>query len=66
MTSPRPYHVSDYVMVLYKGHVVEAGPPKDVIGDPAAYLYAASYRLDPMARGGPGLGLGGRRARGAR
>ncbi|KIT17045.1 ABC transporter ATP-binding protein [Jannaschia aquimarina] len=28
------YHVSDYVMVLYKGHVVEAGPPKDVIGDP--------------------------------
>ncbi|OAN73370.1 ABC transporter [Jannaschia sp. EhC01] len=28
------YHVSDYVMVLYKGHVVEAGPPKAVIGDP--------------------------------
>ncbi|MEM9707749.1 MAG: ABC transporter ATP-binding protein [Pseudomonadota bacterium] len=28
------YHVSDYVMVLYKGHVVEAGPPKSVIGDP--------------------------------
>jgi peptide/nickel transport system ATP-binding protein len=28
------YHVSDYVMVLYKGHVVEAGPPKEVIGDP--------------------------------
>ena len=28
------YHVSDYVMVLYRGHVVEAGPPKDVIGDP--------------------------------
>jgi len=28
------YHVSDYVMVLYHGHVVEAGPPKDVIGDP--------------------------------
>lgn len=28
------YHVSDYVMVLYKGHVVEAGPPGDVIGDP--------------------------------
>ncbi|MDJ0993372.1 MAG: ABC transporter ATP-binding protein [Dinoroseobacter sp.] len=28
------YHVSDYVMVLYKGHVVEAGPPHDVIGDP--------------------------------
>ena len=28
------YHVSDYVMVLYKGHVVEAGPPKQVIGDP--------------------------------
>jgi peptide/nickel transport system ATP-binding protein len=28
------YHVSDYVMVLYKGHVVEAGPPRDVIGDP--------------------------------
>ena len=28
------YHVSDYVMVLFKGHVVEAGPPRDVIGDP--------------------------------
>lgn len=28
------YHVSDYVMVLYKGHVVEAGPPKEVIGQP--------------------------------
>ncbi len=28
------YHVSDYVMVLYHGHVVEAGPPKEVIGDP--------------------------------
>ena len=28
------YHVSDYVMVLFKGHVVEAGPPKDVIGAP--------------------------------
>lgn len=28
------YHVSDYVMVLYKGQVVEAGPPKSVIGDP--------------------------------
>ncbi|MEM1360816.1 MAG: ABC transporter ATP-binding protein [Pseudomonadota bacterium] len=28
------YHVSDYVMVLYKGHVVEAGPPAEVIGDP--------------------------------
>ncbi|MEM9207108.1 MAG: ABC transporter ATP-binding protein [Pseudomonadota bacterium] len=28
------YHVSDYVMVLYKGRVVEAGPPKKVIGDP--------------------------------
>ncbi|MEL6920042.1 MAG: ABC transporter ATP-binding protein [Pseudomonadota bacterium] len=28
------YHVSDYVMVLYQGHVVEAGPPKEVIGDP--------------------------------
>ena len=28
------YHVSDYVMVLYQGHVAEAGPPKDVIGDP--------------------------------
>jgi ABC-type oligopeptide transport system ATPase subunit len=28
------YHVSDYVMVLYHGHVVEAGPPKAVIGDP--------------------------------
>ncbi|MEL6207311.1 MAG: ABC transporter ATP-binding protein [Pseudomonadota bacterium] len=28
------YHVSDYVMVLYRGHVVEAGPPHDVIGDP--------------------------------
>lgn len=28
------YHVSDYVLVLYHGHVVEAGPPKAVIGDP--------------------------------
>ncbi|MEM1364399.1 MAG: ABC transporter ATP-binding protein [Pseudomonadota bacterium] len=28
------YHVSDYVMVLYKGNVVEAGPPKEVIGAP--------------------------------
>lgn len=28
------YHVSDYVMVLFKGHVVEAGPPKEVIGTP--------------------------------
>jgi ABC-type glutathione transport system ATPase component len=28
------YHVSDYVMVLFKGKVVEAGPPKDVIGAP--------------------------------
>lgn len=28
------YHVSDYVMVLFKGHVVEAGPPKQVIGAP--------------------------------
>ncbi len=28
------YHVSDYVMVLFKGHVVEAGPPKKVIGAP--------------------------------
>jgi len=28
------YHVSDYVMVLYKGHVVEAGPPAEVIGAP--------------------------------
>lgn len=28
------YHVSDYVMVLFKGHVVEAGPPKEVIGSP--------------------------------
>ncbi|WP_421904654.1 ABC transporter ATP-binding protein [Mameliella sp.] len=28
------YHVSDYVMVLYHGRVVEAGPPKEVIGSP--------------------------------
>lgn len=28
------YHVSDYVMVLFKGQVVEAGPPKEVIGAP--------------------------------
>jgi len=28
------YHVSDFVMVLFKGHIVEAGPPADVIGDP--------------------------------
>ncbi|MFK7792096.1 MAG: ABC transporter ATP-binding protein [Devosiaceae bacterium] len=28
------YHVSDYVIVLYHGHIAEAGPPKDVIGNP--------------------------------
>lgn len=28
------YHVSDYVIVLYHGRVAEAGPPKEVIGDP--------------------------------
>ncbi|MDJ0825395.1 MAG: ABC transporter ATP-binding protein [Rhodobacter sp.] len=28
------YHVSDYVIVLYQGHIAEAGPPRDVIGDP--------------------------------
>ena len=28
------YHVSDYVIVLYQGHVAEAGPPADVIGNP--------------------------------
>ena len=28
------YHVSDYVIVLYHGRVAEAGPPKQVIGDP--------------------------------
>ncbi len=28
------YHVSDYVIVLYQGRVAEAGPPKQVIGDP--------------------------------
>ena len=28
------YHVSDYVMVLHKGRVVEAGPPEEVIGAP--------------------------------
>ncbi len=28
------YHVSDYVIVLYQGHVAEAGPPQAVIGDP--------------------------------
>jgi len=28
------YHVSDDVVVLYHGRVVEAGPPKQVIGDP--------------------------------
>lgn len=28
------YHVSDYVMVLYRGRVVEAGPPGQVIGNP--------------------------------
>ncbi len=28
------YHVSDFVMVLFKGNVVEAGPPKEVIGAP--------------------------------
>lgn len=28
------YHVSDYVMVLYHGRVVECGQPKEVIGSP--------------------------------
>jgi ABC-type glutathione transport system ATPase component len=28
------YHVSDYVIVLYRGRVAEAGPPGEVIGDP--------------------------------
>ncbi|UWR13439.1 ABC transporter ATP-binding protein [Sulfitobacter mediterraneus] len=28
------YHVSDYVIVLHDGHVAEAGPPKEVIGNP--------------------------------
>ncbi|MEM9844770.1 MAG: ABC transporter ATP-binding protein [Pseudomonadota bacterium] len=28
------YHVSDYVIVLYQGHVAEAGPPQEVIGHP--------------------------------
>ncbi|MEO0382257.1 MAG: ABC transporter ATP-binding protein [Pseudomonadota bacterium] len=28
------YHVSDYVIVLYHGHIAEAGPPKEVIGNP--------------------------------
>ncbi len=28
------YHVSDYVIVLYHGRIAEAGPPKEVIGDP--------------------------------
>ena len=28
------YHVSDYVMVLFRGRIVEAGPPRLVIGDP--------------------------------
>ena len=28
------YHVSDYVIVLFHGRVAEAGPPKQVIGDP--------------------------------
>ena len=28
------YHVSDYVIVLFHGHVAEAGPPKEVIGNP--------------------------------
>jgi len=28
------YHVSDYVIVLHRGSVAEAGTPKEVIGDP--------------------------------
>ncbi len=28
------YHVSDYVIVLYHGRIAEAGPPKEVIGNP--------------------------------
>lgn len=28
------YHVSDYVIVLFRGQVVEAGPPHQVIGEP--------------------------------
>jgi len=28
------YHVSDYVIVLYHGSIAEAGPPREVIGNP--------------------------------
>ncbi len=53
------YHVSDYVMVLYKGHVVEAGPPKAVIGDPQhpyTQLLIASIPWPDLQRGwGSGL-----------
>jgi peptide/nickel transport system ATP-binding protein len=29
------YHVSDYVLVLHEGRIVEAGPPDEVIEHPA-------------------------------
>ncbi|CAH1658081.1 ABC transporter ATP-binding protein [Chelatococcus asaccharovorans] len=29
------YHVADYVLVLHEGHLVEAGPPEEVIEHPA-------------------------------
>lgn len=50
------HHVSDHVIVLLKGRIVEEGPPQDVIGDPrhpyTRALVAAIPWPDP-ARGWP-------------
>ena len=59
------YEVSDYVLVLYRGRVVEAGDARLGHG-PAAPLHAPAGRLDPLARPRPALGRrreGGGRAR---
>ena len=44
------YHVSDYVLVLHEGRIVEAGPPEDVIQSPDPSLHAGAGRRDPLAR----------------
>jgi peptide/nickel transport system ATP-binding protein len=49
------YEVSDYVLVLYRGRVVEAGDAEMVIKDPRP-LHPPPRRLDPLARSGPPLG----------
>ena len=50
------YHVANSIIVLYRGDVVETGDVE--IGDPqpAAPLYAAAGRLDPVAQPRPEMG----------